>query len=669
MTTDNEDNEDQGVPVAKVHITDKETGEELGVVNLTGVGPDTPEEQIKERAAKFFHRLKAAEDSLDPRRIKELSKLMPVDKLLDLAALELTKHVVSAYLEKIKTLETPQELEALAGVKGVTVQADKAGNVKVNVSGLDLETIQGNIKGLFKDFPDMSVEFMHFAWTHITAWAVSLMEEELGPEAITEQGLDDNLNDFIFDRNPEPFKDRLTLLANVWAEGVALTLVNALDPASRTLEELERFLGLRPEKAPPIEAWPLVQPSLFQGRDYEPYAVGPPTLVVMDYLLRPALGGTDEQGFFYKRKFRPGDMYLRLLEPREIAGAPDTKAIRTMRVFDCLTAYAARVNKPWEDPIIIDVEDIANTIGLEAMPRMDKIRIGVELMEEVSNHRILIPRWKQKDGYISVRLKPTIYVDDIEVRFPQPQLFNLGEDGISLIKRGDLKEAPQVIYTYRLGPWAEKFMNWQDLRQIGYLHRSALQENPYQHRMTSILKPYLNRMCGVQRKSLPLKRKVKGLLLYVCGTSEKLAAISADREKRNSWANQWDDTLLTLHDEGWRIEFDQATYPEDLRPPGFGGPDRRPRGYWSRLLEADIYIWPPEPIPSIGPLKKAATPKAKKGGLQGETVKRARGDKKLSQARLAEEVKVSQSLIAQIERGERNITPKLERRLRKALGL
>jgi hypothetical protein len=73
------DQEDQGVPVASVHITDNETGEELGVVDLMGVGPDQPEEEIKQQGVAAFQRLKAAEESLEPQFIEGVSKTFPLN--------------------------------------------------------------------------------------------------------------------------------------------------------------------------------------------------------------------------------------------------------------------------------------------------------------------------------------------------------------------------------------------------------------------------------------------------------------------------------------------------------------------------------------------------------------------------------------------------------------
>src|SRR5712691_3652588 len=86
-------------------------------------------------------------------------------------------------------------------------------------------------------------------------------------------------------------------------------------------------------------------------------------------------------------------------------------------------------------------------------------------------------------------------------------------------------------------------------------------------------------------------------LLEVAYGKETVDAAQRDRKLRNSLATRWEGDLLVLHEDGWHIQFDVHTYPLELWPNWAGRTTlERSAGYWERLRQASLIIFPPHEV-------------------------------------------------------------------------
>ena len=152
-------------------------------------------------------------------------------------------------------------------------------------------------------------------------------------------------------------------------------------------------------------------------------------------------------------------------------------------------------------------------------------------------------------------------------------------------------------------------------------------------------------------------------------------------DKARKLTNRWNHALEVLSElkRAFQIEFDPATYPEELRP---NSKNRKPRGYFEKLLAAKITIHPPAPIPELlaGKIQpklvkqkntssqknvnKSAT---KTTTVTGTQIKNARKAKGWSQGQLAGFLGVSQNLVSLIERDKRSVNNRLRSKIGKLL--
>ena len=167
-------------------------------------------------------------------------------------------------------------------------------------------------------------------------------------------------------------------------------------------------------------------------------------------------------------------------------------------------------------------------------------------------------------------------------------------------------------------------------------------------------------------------------LLAAVESEAVLQQAAHDRRRRYACKRRWDHALLTLHEHGWQLTFDPTTYPMALRPdwtqPATTPAHLRqlPVGYWRLLLGARITLIPPEPIPDL--LAAGTEPPARQAPplapppLGGSQVRQAREAKGWSQRQLAALLGKSQTWVALVEQGQRQIPPRDRAQLQHVLG-
>ncbi|MBD2258325.1 helix-turn-helix transcriptional regulator [Pseudanabaena sp. FACHB-2040] len=359
--------------------------------------------------------------------------------------------------------------------------------------------------------------------------------------------------------------------------------------------------------------------------------------------------------------------------PATLAGAAALAVIETFDIrAACMhlifAAHATQVERPWEQELVISDRQIQAYLGLQQ--RTDKNRKEkLALIEEIAKQPCKIttyiswPRQGKSKGFT----------------IEEGRLWHLL--GTRYHYQYDLfgnQELVGMTFVVKAGLWAKYFLDDEDGQAVrpqqGILSKSLLKSvmGLWQHREGAarlmvwlLFKTQLSRQNALNVKTL----------MEVAYGPQRIQAAYEDYQLRKKLASTWDDDLLALHDKGWKIQFDGDTYPVEIRPISFGREEisRRPRGFFETLMDAYLWISPPEAWINHGllPGEGAATdtlleptPEAEKDGLTGTEVHHLRTEKGWSQRKLAALTGLSQGLISMIENGTRSISPENEETLR-----
>ena len=427
-----------------------------------------------------------------------------------------------------------------------------------------------------------------------------------------------------------------------------------------------------------------VEPSVYEGREVAPLPTGGPMWSGVRALMHPSRWEDVEGVLVYQQTFEDGRTVTHFVASADdMEGRPDRLAgeaawsivqsfgILTARLHLLFASHAWDQEKPWEGSFTLDGDSMIKDLGLD---KRTDLTYGKKLKDVVKHAGLLgnlgvRTLWREAGKPYNVR-SSRMWDIALDTPYSQPSLLEDGEEDYS-----------SVMLTVRPGLWTEKFMNRGEggLFQFGYMAREVLSIDPYHEEMAAELAILLTFQARVKlAKGQAMDFKAGTLLVNILG-EDQVAEISRESKKQYDYMEKWDRALLTLKDNRWTIEFDQDTYPEDLRPAWALEGDlhlekrRRPRGYWSRLLRAHIIITPPAPIPAL--LEKIGSPRKQRPRtlppprLTGKAVREAREKAGLTQKELAEKVGKSQPWIAAIERETRSIKPEDQDRLIEALYL
>lgn len=358
--------------------------------------------------------------------------------------------------------------------------------------------------------------------------------------------------------------------------------------------------------------------------------------------------------------------------PATLAGAAALAVIETFDIrAACMhlifAAHATQVERPWEQEMVISDRQIESYLGLQQ--RTDKSRKEkLELIEEIAKQPCKIttfiswPRRGKAKGFT---------VEEGRLWHLLGTRYHYQED------RHGNQERVGISFVVKAGLWAKYFLDDDDAQAIrqqqGILSKALLKSvmSLWQHREGAARLMVWLLFKTQQSRQIPLQ--VKTLMEVAYGPQQVLAA-AEDPQLRKKLANTWDDDLLALNDRGWKLLFDSETYPSDLQPLSFGrGGARRPRGFFEKLMEAYLWISPPDAWTNCSLLigdgssveveQEPSDPK--ETALTGADVCRLRVEKGWSQRKLASLTGMSQGLISMIENNSRSLTPENEEVIRR----
>jgi DNA-binding XRE family transcriptional regulator len=360
--------------------------------------------------------------------------------------------------------------------------------------------------------------------------------------------------------------------------------------------------------------------------------------------------------------------------PATLAGAAalaviDTFDIRAACMHLIYAAHAAQLDRPWEQELIISDQQIENYLGLKKRTDKNK-KEKLALIEEIAKQPFKITT------FISWRKQGKVKGFTVE----QGRLWHLM--GTRYHYQENLlgeRELTGISFVVKPGLWAKYFLNEEGNRdrlahhQQGNLSKSLLESvmSLWQHREGAAR---LMVWLMFQNQFNRTKALTVETLMEIAYGPEKIEQAKTKSEHRKKLTSTWDEDLMTLHDRGWRIRFDDETYPLDLRPLGFGRENlQRPRGFINLLLKAQLWIQPEADL--VEPLSSLETMAIPTGDtefvpneLTGDRVKALRTAKGWGQRKLASESGISQGMICMIENGTRSITPDNQAVLLEILG-
>ena len=365
----------------------------------------------------------------------------------------------------------------------------------------------------------------------------------------------------------------------------------------------------------------------------------------------------------------PGD--ITMLPWDEAQQIIDKFGFTTAKLHLIFAAHAMNQDNPWQSTFNLKASDIIQEFGWDKNHEKPKS----EKLLEIASTAFALDCLLVKAVWIEGRNKKGEIIGSVPVgRMWNVQIKATGQFNLE----GKIDNPDEVYITIQPGLWTQDFLNRAGaksrdaLYQFGYLAQQVLKIDPYHDELALRLAIYLTLDSRVR-----LDGKYRVIeLLETAFPKTVIDKARLDFRKAYDLKQRWDSAMKLLLKLGWQIVFDPETYLSWLRP---DSPDKKPKGYLEKLLDAKLTIKPPDPIPNLiaskaKPKRELPQPKAKAKPLQNtdltsRQVREARIAKGWTQDKLAGFLGVSQKLISLIERGERTVNPQLAAQIRTLLDI
>lgn len=464
-----------------------------------------------------------------------------------------------------------------------------------------------------------------------------------------------------------------------------------LDLSGFSVDDVEKLLGIRS-----MDSF-VTDPALFEGRELERVATGYPILTGAQALINSQW----EDGEYPYWQKLVGDGFIQHNIVRQSSTnqqfelVPGKAAWEIIQQFGpeaayvllIFSSYATDSAEPWEQQIRLKGTDLIKLFGWDKRTDINlgqKLKKIGHLVELVCSLSVFISNINVGANRYNVARGAMWLLEELEYAGQLALTVDAEQPGSIHYEAGD----PDELYIkVRPGSWTEKFLNAKDLNggkealcQYGYLAKSTLQINPYRQRLASKLAIFLTIMSRIRRDG----RYEVGTLLERLEPKELMETVQNSKQRRNTLITQWDNALLTLHELGWQIEFDAATYPECIKPEWSltDEPEQlrtRPRNWLSTWLKAIVTIKPTVLIQEkLGAVRAFSRQKSEPLALSDDSLERlkvlsgaellvALDTKGWSKAHLAKTLGVDRSLITRWVNGERVIQPKHQNQIQALL--
>lgn len=637
-----------------------------------------------------------AKDVLTPGAIEQLGRVLREQSPLpELVTQQLFQHLLSIYKDKVAAAVQQQGLDAIdTSLPHFKVGSNREAASKEGRSGrgrtLELVFDHDKIKtylrtSLAKFFDETGIwdEFSKAVGANVTVWIIEELEETIGTaalQALPSDELHQTVQQAIQQIYTSNLRERIDLLSDIYSQDITQTIVESFGLPSCSLTDMEKLLGLRRR----------LSPRTASKLDFPSVTVLPTSIPIASSIraqLRPDLWTQDANRaavFQYRSKSNPQN-YIEhyITNPGDIALLPWEAAEQIINKFGFDTVklqliFAARAmeeDEPWKTTFTLRATDIIKLLGWDRnhSTNLPDKRNAIATTAYALSCLLVKSVWVEGYGRRTVDASTPIgRMWDVLIE-PHGQF-----DWVT----GKIEKPDEVYITVSPGLWTKNFLNRagskakEALHQFGYLAKDILRIDPYHNELALRLAIQLTLDARIRvRNRNPYDYQVKTLLEDMMAKSQIEQAL-LDKHKARDLKNRWNSALNLLVSLGWQIEYDPETYLEWIRPGSQAPkpPNWRQKKMIEWLLQAKLTIKPPHPIPELlgrvqeprklAPKLDAPAPIAE---LTGEQIRQGRERQGWSRKELGGFLNLSADYIGKLERGDRFITPDLEKKLRKLL--
>ncbi|MGF1515279.1 MAG: multiprotein-bridging factor 1 family protein [Elainellaceae cyanobacterium] len=603
----------------------------------------------------------------------------------------LFQHLLNAYHQQIAIAVAAKGLKAInLAQPHLRLQSPRKSQdgqaadpqLEIAVDPAVVQAYLGSALSNFCEHPRFRLAFKQFIGTHLVAWVI----EDLGlsqPDVAASIAVIQRY----LRHNTERLSNKIDLLGEIYSLDITQMIVDSLDLPNCSPERLETLMGLRSRPEATID-------DVLSLPSAAPIPTSIPIASSIRAQLRPDLWQRDSElaVFQYLRRSNPANFIEHYItDPGDIALLPWEAAEQiinklgfdTVKLQMIFAARAMDQDEPWNSTFRLRATDIVQLLGWDR------------------NHNTSLPEKRNTIASaahaLSCLLVKSVWIEGrgrrkVDASTPVGRMWDVLVDPHGQIDwvTGKIERPDEVYITVTPGLWTKHFLNRAGqkakaaLHQFGYLARDILQIDPYHHEMALRLAIQLTLDARVRVHSQqPYRYQVMDLLKEVMPAAEIGRALD-DKYKARDLKNRWNRALTLLVSLGWQIEYDPETYPSWLQP---NSKTPRPSDWRrikiiERLLQAHLVIRPPQPIPQLLAQVKSPRQRRRAKGrsrptqpalpcreMTGDAVREGRQSRGWSRKELGGFLGVSADYVGKLERGDRIITPPLQKRLRKLLSL
>jgi hypothetical protein len=378
-------------------------------------------------------------------------------------------------------------------------------------------------------------------------------------------------------------------------------------------------------------------------------------------------------------------------------------------LFLLLTALASEGENPWRSVISLKGSELLSLFDwsrdLEGS-RTEQLQRMAQLLQFICNQSVLLSQIDPQNRRFTLTSSPLWVLERLEFSGDlHSPIWEAGKPETEPEITPDRPIATAATATghpadlfiqVRPGCWSQGLLSGEArlellrLLDYGVLAKNILRINPNRKRLAARLALFL----GAIGKLQTLEHYCVVDLLEQIESEKNLLSFYKTEDSRTRLFIRWNNTLQSLKNLGWQIQFDPETYPEGLRPTWSHGdeeqthPIGRFQNWFETWIAAQIAIAPPTSATAPTPDLRSSDRRAERFNknqlilrpkglnpvsrmpamISGQALDVALTLKGWSKAHLAAELQMDRSMVTHWIKGSRPISPEQRKRLWKVLG-
>lgn len=657
----------------------REGGKPVGRVRLPASDVEGKSgDELADEVSRALRAFKVSTTWIQQQRLRKPRKgeIDPLEGLAQVISMLVVANVAGIYEEKLQ---------------GESAEPELAPNVRPESAhrfGKVEERVKKELLAQLEQDPGKAHDAATLARRHVMAWAISSAEAEIGIEAFWALPEEEKLAAVDKYQSAEDPTDEVLKILFVYAQDLARSYLEELDPEDMSLAELREFLdGALPPRLPAI-------PDAFPGGtgrfpNNPVIASGLEAIWKGGGKARDLVGGWKEAEagqLIYQHAGNRGGRIL--VYPNLVRSAtdplPTTEAlwrfVEGLSPFtsDVALAVLAQMMEPSQgdkpkhpllQPVRITADAILRYKGIQRWG-MERRLLRQKVFEEMERLRALhfdIEEFPVKDPKTKhwdpkgASYQGDRFFDIVKVEQYQEGLF--GE-----------RETIETCWSVRAGQWAYWWLNPQSRVYVSHMAKALLELDHRENRPAAVMAKKIG-----QRVALLDYTNTNPKEMWIIRLLEGIGELPDSDARDKDWAgrtrDRFDAAMLALQEAGIFVGVDW--------PLGSGPDDGdRSRGWVKKWLQAKVVVTLPEEAPEVlagEPGSLPAPRRRRKSGphrrrqaaeprVDGAALRQARVGRGLSQETLAKHLGISEAYLSLIENGKRLPSKSLSTKLAAWLG-